>query len=96
MHGRQWPLKGQYYDNLFLHYRPRGDWYEDDQVPRPLLTLERVLASQRGHSPTDWTRAWESFQTTQDNRRIQGERGVRLGRDPLEEVQPLTKWQHIS
>jgi len=27
VHGRPEPLEGEYYDNLFIHYRPVGDWY---------------------------------------------------------------------
>ena len=28
VHGRQRPLRGRYYDNLFIHYKPRGLWYD--------------------------------------------------------------------
>ena len=28
IHGRQWPLRGASYDNLFVHFKPRGRaWY---------------------------------------------------------------------
>ena len=29
IHGRQWPLNGRSYDNLFVHFKPRGihSWY---------------------------------------------------------------------
>lgn len=23
------PLHGEYYDNLFIHWRPAGDWYQE-------------------------------------------------------------------
>ena len=29
IHGRQWPLRGNSYDNLFVHFKPRGrTWYQ--------------------------------------------------------------------
>ena len=28
-HGRPEFFKGDYYDNLFIHYKPLGDWYTD-------------------------------------------------------------------
>ena len=27
MHGRPRPLNGSYFDNLFIHYKPAGQWY---------------------------------------------------------------------
>lgn len=39
VHGRPAPMKGEYYDNLFIHYRPAGQWYEEPfqvgEKPRP-------------------------------------------------------------
>ena len=29
VHGRPQPLNGAYFDNLFIHYKPVGDWYEE-------------------------------------------------------------------
>jgi len=28
VHGRMKPLKGEYFDNLFIHYKPSGQWYK--------------------------------------------------------------------
>ena len=28
IHGRQRPLRGQHYDNVFIHFKPRGLWYD--------------------------------------------------------------------
>ena len=44
LHGRNTPLAGGYYTNLFTHYRPTGDpqWYEKDNppgTPEPLLDV---------------------------------------------------------
>ena len=30
VHGRPKPLDGEYYDNLFVHFSPAGDWYTGD------------------------------------------------------------------
>ena len=30
VHGRPQPLRGEFYDNLFIHFRPEGDWYHGD------------------------------------------------------------------
>ena len=29
VHGRPRPLNGEYYDNLFIHFSPAGDWYTE-------------------------------------------------------------------
>jgi len=29
VHGRPDNFKGEYFDNLFIHYKPTGDWYEE-------------------------------------------------------------------
>ena len=28
VHGRPKPLNGDFFDNLFIHFKPVGDWYE--------------------------------------------------------------------
>jgi len=28
VHGRPKPLNGEYFDNIFIHYKPVGDWYD--------------------------------------------------------------------
>ena len=39
VHGRPQALVGEYYDNLFIHYRPSGDWYS-----RPFIVGTRPRA----------------------------------------------------
>jgi len=44
LHGRNTPLKGGYYANIFTHYRPTGDpnWYQKEnpeETPEPLLDV---------------------------------------------------------
>lgn len=29
VHGRPKPLHGDFFDNLFIHFKPVGDWYEE-------------------------------------------------------------------
>lgn len=29
-HGRMEPLDGNYFDNLFVHFRPKRKWYDED------------------------------------------------------------------
>ena len=49
IHGRQRPLRGQHYDNVFVHFKPRGVWYRrmspDD--PSTRISAESVRESQR-------------------------------------------------
>ena len=33
-HGRQYPLNGDYFDNLFVHYRPAKKWFKDSDFPQ--------------------------------------------------------------
>ena len=45
VHGRMQPLKGKYFENMFVHYMPRSEfWYKDDftlsYVPKINITLE--------------------------------------------------------
>lgn len=39
VHGRPQPLEGKYFDNLFIHFSPSGDWYSEPftigRRPRP-------------------------------------------------------------
>ena len=32
-HGRQYPLNGAYFDNLFVHYMPAKKWYSSADFP---------------------------------------------------------------
>ena len=46
-HGRYYPLKGNYYDNLFVHYFPAKVWYNEEHslsgvAPEKILTVEDI------------------------------------------------------
>ena len=46
IHGRPQPLQGEYYDNLFIHYSPVGDWYTSPyevMIHTTHISLEAVL-----------------------------------------------------
>ena len=52
VHGRPHQFKGEYFDNLFIHYRPTGAWYTDQyqvtgytQVGRDSSSLFRLEGS---------------------------------------------------
>ena len=32
-HGRQFPLKGEFFDNVFVHYSPLKKWYTTEDFP---------------------------------------------------------------
>jgi len=57
VHGRMQHMRGSYYDNMFLHYRPRGLWYTGQyQIGvRPWhgapLTVEQIRKSQENMKP---------------------------------------------
>ena len=79
IHGRQRPLRGSYYDNLFLHYAPRGLWYAADPGPDAAvapLSAEAVRWSQRRMGRTDWGRAWETFLTQHTNTLLRSQFGL--------------------
>ena len=45
VHGRPKPLNGDFFDNLFIHFKPVGDWYEEpftvgSRPRREPITLE--------------------------------------------------------
>ncbi len=44
LHGRMEPLNGDFYDNLFVHFRPKKKWYNTDfdfeNLPSPIITRE--------------------------------------------------------
>ena len=46
-HGRMRPLAGQHYDNMFVHFKPRGAWYRDnwtpDFQPQHIFTREDLM-----------------------------------------------------
>ncbi len=42
-HGRQRPLNGTFYDNVFVHFRPSKAWYETEEEPKVLLTKEDLI-----------------------------------------------------
>merc|ERR1719341_1058597 len=53
VHGRMQPFNGKFFDNMFVHFRPRGEWYRGTptydigQKPREEgpLTKEMIIAS---------------------------------------------------
>jgi len=61
VHGRMEHFQGEYYDNIFLHYKPKGDWYSGQYViggrpwRGPPVTAEWVRRSERdrGHWRTE-------------------------------------------
>ena len=64
IHGRQKPLRGKFYDNVFIHYKPKGLWYRshfepDDPVMK--ISAEAVRWSQRRMGETNWDNAWTNF-----------------------------------
>merc|ERR1712045_287046 len=74
-HGRQRPLRGQYYDNLFVHFMPKGLWYDSEvngaEDPVMKISAEAVRWSQRRQGPTDWSKAWRSFLSFKENEHFQ-------------------------
>ncbi len=43
LHGRQRPLKGVYYDNLFVHFKPKKVWYDSEfnMMDMPPFTISK-------------------------------------------------------
>ena len=92
-------MKGRYYDNIFIHYRPRGDWYnvESAQDPVAPISIERVRHNQRNMKETDWNLAWESFEQHLLNQNLENKDEMfRLGKDPFDGNKELEKFKHIS
>jgi len=59
-HGRPKPFKGSYFDNIFIHYKPKGKWYTDvDRQEK--IPLKRVKLSQKRLPDTDWKLAWDTY-----------------------------------
>ena len=55
-------FRGHYYDNVFLHYRPRELWYSSkDAVLGSPISREAVFHSQRNLGPTNWEAAWDDY-----------------------------------
>ena len=54
VHGRMKHFRGEFFDNLFIHFKPRGDWYSDQFFLdfRPWegdpVTAEWVRKTERG------------------------------------------------
>ena len=70
VHSRQWPLNGHSYDNLFVHFKPRGKtWYgvklleipyakelhKSEHVPPVSLELIKQEQENLLEKKTDWT-----------------------------------------
>ena len=49
IHGRQRPLRGHHYDNVFVHFKPQGLWYKRMRPndPSTRISAEAVRQSQR-------------------------------------------------
>ena len=64
IHGRQKPLRGNFYDNVFIHYKPKGLWYQGHFEPNdPVMKIsaEAVRWSQRKMIDTNWENSWTNF-----------------------------------
>ena len=99
IHGRQWPMKGSFYDNIFIHYRPRGDWYKaeyKEEENRSLISLERVKHNQRKMRKTDWNLAWTSYEQHLLNHKLQDSEMFQLGRDPYDGDKETDEYKHLS
>jgi len=63
IHGRQYPMKGSSYDNIFVHFRPRGkDWFRKElhhMDPVSPISLEMVKNEQSKMSRK--VTNWESY-----------------------------------
>ena len=98
-HGRQRPLRGRYYDNIFCHFMPRGLWYPQDilspEDPVMKISAEAVRWSQRRYGPTDWSKAWRSFVLFKENEKLSS-LGLahKFDQDPEDEVHE--KFVHIQ
>jgi len=102
LHGRQKPFKGSYFDNMFIHYMPRGLWYEEDQVMRGTafkISEEAVRWSQRNMKPTNWSRAWESYDKFEASKEIRSiglnNKQVILGSDSSDEDEEIINFTHL-
>ena len=99
IHSRQWPMKGRYYDNIFIHYRPRGDWYKTEVTQEYVspISIEQVKHNQRKMKNTDWNLAWESFEQHLLNQNLNNKNEMyRLGKDPFDGDKEIETFQHIS
>ena len=43
LHGRQKPLEGESYDNLFVHFKPEYEWYEKEFDMKDLPMGDAIL-----------------------------------------------------
>ena len=100
IHGRQKPLRGRHYDNIFIHYMPKGLWYRHDmsgsEDPVSKISAEAVRWSQRGYRQTDWSKAWTSFVSFLESKKLE-QLGLlhKFNRDHDDEPE-LTKFVHIE
>jgi len=99
LHGRQWPMKGKLYDNIFLHYKPRVAWYEGEGKTRgvPPISLDLVKHAQKELKATDWTEAWSQYQDFVTNSPLEAaETMYRIGDDPYKERGKREDWKHLQ
>jgi len=99
LHGRQWPMKGKLYDNIFLHYKPRVAWYEGEGKTKgqvPPISLDFVKHGQKEMKPTDWSEAWLQYQDFVTNSPLEAaDIMYRLGDDPYKERGKKEDWKHL-
>ena len=101
VHSRQQPLRGHHYDNVFIHYQPRGLWYQHNILPDdPVMKIsaEAVRWSQRRMVTTDWDQAWSHFLLHQTDRELKsfgfGD-ALRSAPDNLEDEEDFEEFVHI-
>ena len=99
VHGRQKPFKGSFYDNMFIHYMPRGLWYDEEKVldMRAMkISEDAVRWSQRNMKQTNWSLAWDKYDLYESNKQLKNMVGftnqVKLAADDEEET---VRFQHI-
>jgi len=99
VHGRQKPFKGSFYDNMFIHYMPRGLWYDEEMVlgMRAMkISEDAVRWSQRNMKQTNWSLAWDKYDLYESNKQLKNVVGltnkVKLAADDEEET---VRFQHI-
>merc|ERR1719402_798262 len=85
VHSRQTPLRGRFYDNVFIHYKPKGPWYGSGKyegfnrgIHMEPIEIEAIYKWQKKMPKTDWDDAWDAYQSYRDNTRL-GMSGVTLG-----------------
>ena len=94
VHGRQKPFKGKYFDNMFIHYKPKGLWYKEEEVmmrSSMKISKEALIWSQRNLKDTNWQLAWDHYEKYESNKQFDNfgaaTQGVRFGDGEDEKVE---------